>query len=195
MGLNFCPSCGSKLVADIKFCPSCGYEVTEKDLDKAKATKPQIPVESTSSTQVKKGPHVYAGFWERFFALIIDSIIMGIVSWAITTPLGLGATWPFNLQTMMLNQAVSWLLYFLYYFLLEAFNEGQTLGKMALSIRTVNENSFEPTNTSNYIINNLSRGAFLILDFIIGFLVNYGDENRRLRLLQNASRTVVIKTQ
>ncbi|GAH50517.1 unnamed protein product, partial [marine sediment metagenome] len=46
-----------------------------------------------------------------------------------------------------------------------------------------------------YAVNNLARGTvWLLIDFIIGILVNSGEENKRIRILQNLSRTAVIKT-
>lgn len=82
----------------------------------------------------------------------------------------------------------------MYFFLLEAYNKGQTIGKMALGLRTVDEESLAIATPDKYVINNLLRGTgFKIFDFIIGILVNSGDEKKRLRIMQNISKTVVIK--
>jgi uncharacterized RDD family membrane protein YckC len=80
----------------------------------------------------------------------------------------------------------------LYWWLQESYS-GQTIGKSALKIRAVDEVSLVKGNIGQYFVNNLSRGSgWIILDFIIGILANSGDPKKRLRILQNLSKTVVI---
>ncbi|MFX1358334.1 MAG: RDD family protein, partial [Promethearchaeota archaeon] len=90
----------------------------------------------------------------------------------------------------------NFLIGFCYFWLLEAFNKGQTVGKLALKLRTVDENSLEITTPAQYAINNISKATgFLILDVIIGILINSSAEEparKRLRLTQNLARTAVI---
>ena len=78
MSLKFCPKCGGKLEPDATFCPACGAQL------KARKEAPQTPVDSGVSkpavkTQIQPETVEYAGFWVRFFALILDSIIIGII--------------------------------------------------------------------------------------------------------------------
>ena len=30
--MNFCPSCGHKLISDVKFCPECGYKIAQDEV-------------------------------------------------------------------------------------------------------------------------------------------------------------------
>lgn len=191
MSVQYCPHCGAALDdPSAKFCPSCGAAIDVAVTPTAEAPPPPPP----PPTEVPPPPSapaeqiVYAKFGERFLAVILDGIIIAIVSWiGIFAILGLAADY-FGVGSLF-----SWLLAFLYFWALESFNNGQTIGKMALKLRTVDEYSLTPAQPGNLVINNLSRGWWLILDFIIGILANSGDPKKRLRILQNLSKTVVIK--
>ena len=89
----------------------------------------------------------------------------------------------------------NWLIGFLYSWLLETYNNGQTIGKIALNIRTVDEKTLTSAAPGNYAINNLLKpSGLIILDFIIGVMKNSGDPKNRFRIMQNVSETVVITT-
>ena len=93
----------------------------------------------------------YGGFWRRFLALIIDSIILSAVFWALTLflpPLVIihsfsssadeGLNFIANLTTLgsIVSFGGSWL----YFALLESSARGATVGKMALSMRVTDLN-------------------------------------------------------
>jgi len=190
MSENFCPSCGAKLEPGAKFCPACGHEMSASEISKTKVSQPQATVQKPA--EIIKGPHIYAGFWERFFAYLIDMIIIGVIGFSIPY------RWGYDflaLDYLFFNDLLNWVIGFLYFFVLEAFNKGQTIGKIALHLRTVDEESLDVATAGQYAVNNLARGTgWLLIDFIIGILVNSGKEDKRIRILQNLSRTVVIKT-
>ncbi|GAG81486.1 unnamed protein product, partial [marine sediment metagenome] len=58
----------------------------------------------------------------------------------------------------------------------------------------VDANSFETTSKEKYAINNLLRGSNLLflIDLIVGYIANYEIKGNRLRIMQNASNTVVV---
>ncbi|MFX0083033.1 MAG: RDD family protein [Candidatus Hodarchaeota archaeon] len=189
MALKFCPKCGNELESDASFCDACGADLREK----RKAVEASQPVisEPTQKPIVSSETVIYADFLPRFFAVIIDGIIIAIISGIIFLP------FEFHLLRMFWQSFLTnYVIAFLYYFLLEAFNDGQTLGKAALKLRTVDEKTLKPSTTDKYALNNLLKaGSFLFLiDFIIGILMNSGDPQKRLRLMQNVSETVVIST-
>ncbi|MFW9874826.1 MAG: RDD family protein [Candidatus Thorarchaeota archaeon] len=189
MALKFCPKCGNELESDASFCDACGADLREKRESLENST-PSIS-KPIQEYQKKAETIVYADFLPRLVAIIIDGIIISIIGWLILLPFEFN---PFRMfwQSYLVNYAIG----FLYYFLLETYNNGQTLGKAALNLRTVDEKTFKPTTPDKYAINNLLKaGSFLLLiDFIIGILMNSGKPERRLRLMQNASETVVITT-
>lgn len=189
MSTNFCPSCGEKLEPGAKLCPSCGKKMGAREISKAKVSQPQATVQKPA--EIIKGPHIYAGFWERFFAYLVDIIIITVIGFFIPFRWGLS----FALDYLFFNDLLNWVIGFGYFFILEAFNKGQTIGKIALHLRTVDEESLDVATPGQYAVNNLARGTiWLLIDFIIGILVNSGEENKRIRILQNLSRTAVIKT-
>lgn len=72
----------------------------------------------------------YAGFWMRFGAILIDSIIVGIVNFIISMVLGKGAV------TSLVSLVIGWL----YFALLESSDKQGTVGKMALGIQVTDLN-------------------------------------------------------
>ncbi len=62
---NFCPSCGQSLAAEAKFCGQCGDQLSGV---------------------------VAAGFWIRFAAVLVDSVILVIVNLVLTAIVGSTAT-------------------------------------------------------------------------------------------------------
>ena len=192
MSLKFCPSCGEKLEEDSKFCVSCGT-----DLKTHLETPGSIPAQAISA---KKTPTLtpegvqYADFLPRFVALIIDGIIISLIgssiSWVINPfnildPWGIAFNW--------LNNLISYVIGFIYFWGLESYNNGQTLGKMAMKLRTVDANTFQVAEPGKNAINSLAKpSGFLILDLIIGLISNSGDQQKRIRILQSISETAVI---
>ena len=196
MSLKFCPKCGNELETDALFCPSCGADLRKKkDTSKVET----ISITSQTPTQPKASLEgvEYAGFVTRLIALIIDSIIIGIIGSLLS--LIFFMWWiPFNIYDPLggwwtVSFPFDWLIGFLYQWGLESSNNGQTVGKMALKIRTVDEKTLQLASTSNYAINNIFKSSpFLILDLIFGLIKNSGDPKQRIRIMQNISETVVI---
>lgn len=195
MSLNFCPKCGNKLELDAFFCDSCGADLR----DRAETTNmsSSMRIESISEQKVQtyeeRRPEgiEYAEFLPRLAAFIIDVIIIIIIGWLISILLS------FNpIRMLWVSFLIDYAIGFVYFWLLEAYNNGQTIGKAALRLRTVDENTFETTTPNKYAINNLLKPIFFLflVDFIVGILMNSGKTERRLRLMQNVSETVVIVT-
>ncbi|MHA1931236.1 MAG: RDD family protein [Promethearchaeota archaeon] len=196
MSLNFCPKCGNKLEPEASFCDSCGAKINIRTEIPEKSS-PGL-AQPTQELKTKPETVIYADILKRVIALIFDSIIIGLIgsvfTWILINPWfpvnffdpfgGWWFTFPFD-----------WLVGFLYHWLSEANNNGQTLGKMALHIRTVDEKTLGQASSGNLALSNLFKSSpFLILDFILGMLKNSGDPKKRLRIMQNVSETVVILT-
>jgi len=190
MALKFCPKCGNELEPDASFCDACGAKLTER--------KETTSASTTSAPTLKSESVIYAPFLKRLIAIILDGIIIGLIGSSFTFLLinpwyrinffdPIGAWW--------FTMPFDWFIGFLYFWGLETYNNGQTLGKMLFNIRTVDENTLDQATSSNYAVNNLLKpSGLLIIDFLIGLFKNSGDPKNRIRIMQNISETVVIMT-
>ena len=150
-----------------------------------------------SAEKIEPSGVTYGDFWPRLIAIIIDGIIIGMVSWLISFLIFLPyyIYHPFIIEDVYYTFPFDWLIGFLYFWLMETLNNGQSIGKAALSLRTVDGKTFGPTTKGKYALNNLLKGGgLLIIDFIIGIIKNSGEPEKRLRIMQNVSETVVIST-
>ncbi|MFX0029295.1 MAG: RDD family protein [Candidatus Hermodarchaeota archaeon] len=194
MALKFCPKCGNELEPDALFCDACGARLKERS-ETSEVSTPPIS-EPSQAQKIKPEGIIYAPFLKRLIALILDSIIIGIVSsptsWLLINPwYDVNIFDPFG--GWWLTMPLNFILGFLYHWGLETYNNGQTLGKMALGIRTVDEKTLGQATSSNYAINNIFKGsALLIIDFLIGIFKNSGDPKNQIRIMQYVSETVVI---
>jgi len=178
LGLNFCPKCGTKLDASSDTCIKCGYNISERKNNYELAEEIQ-----NSSIE-------YADFVQRAFAWFIDMIVVILISSPLSLFLNFGSI-------LLLTNFYNFLIGFCYFWLLEAFNNGQTLGKFMLKIRAVNNENLKIANPTMYALNNLTKASgFLILDLIFGILFYYSEQDSNkniLRFTQHLAHIAVIK--
>jgi len=118
------------------FCKECGVQISDKA---AFCVKCGAPTEVGGALQpLSSGTMDYAGFWRRVAALIIDSIILGIVGYGIGFVWGLiyagnGGTDPDEVKTLgfILGTILNWL----YFCVMESSTLQATVGKIALGIK------------------------------------------------------------
>ena len=192
---HFCPSCGSKTNPNSDFCESCGLKlfsnesIDEKQISDSNISRDTDGVKSKISKPIK-----YANDGDRLVAYIIDGILFSVIG----SFLGLifGTSWDFDLVSSMWNN--SWPVIgisFLYLFLFEALNNGQTLGKMILKIQTVDEKTFGKITTQQAALHTIGK-LFLPLDVIIGLISRDKSESEmeknQVRFTQKFSHTSVI---
>jgi uncharacterized RDD family membrane protein YckC len=123
----FCPKCGTENETNASFCPSCGSQLN-----------------LTSSVTPQHGITIYAGFWRRFLAIFIDSIILligGVIIGAIV-----GASIGFAMGASGVKLAkikyvaevagyiISIVLNWSYFTFMESSAKQATFGKMAIGI-------------------------------------------------------------
>ena len=73
----FCSNCGRASAEGATFCAQCGRPLVVPAPPASNAAYPRTP---TSATGAAYAPQLfYAGFWLRFVAYLIDSVILGIV--------------------------------------------------------------------------------------------------------------------
>lgn len=93
----FCSKCGAAIAAGSTFCQACGTPVPA-----AAVPVPGTPALSVPTAQAGVSPHwlptparIYAGFWLRVVAYLIDALLLGVVMLALCLPLvmltGIGA--------------------------------------------------------------------------------------------------------
>jgi uncharacterized RDD family membrane protein YckC len=129
-------------------------------------------------TAVTGGP-VYAGFWRRFWALVIDTIILSLVLAAVAIPVLLWSGISLDSDLTDLTEwsdragaiayAADFVLWLLYYALMESSPLQATLGKMALSIR-VTDTAGQRISFLRAIGRNLAKiisGAILLIGYIM----------------------------
>ena len=113
--------------------------------------------------------YVYAGFMSRVWAFIIDMIsIQGIFKILIlpfVVFLGIGKSDRFFSIYNLINIGVS----LGYFFLLTAFNKGQTLGKMILGIRVISETGEDLDYIDVFYREVLGR--FIMLQFMVFYII------------------------
>ena len=150
-----CPSCNNVNIVDVASPSSDVKEVSNAGVSSGLANRPvsaaaaiggSVP-KSTAQMPITFG---YSGFWKRFAAHLIDSLVMGITGGIIGGVLGgiiggvLGAAGadPETISSAgsIVGGIIGLILRWLYYTLMESSVKQATLGKMAMSMVVVDEN-------------------------------------------------------
>ena len=121
-----CARCGTTLPSDAKFCAACGVRVQD-----ASATG-WVPAPPTREYVEYRPKFVYAGFWLRFVAFIIDTIVVNVAIAVIGMAVGNKGEDGLSLSGA-LNLFGNWL----YFALLEAGPWQATVGKKVLGLVVV----------------------------------------------------------
>jgi len=110
---------------------------------------PKARIDERAAGPVRGHVVVYAGFWKRFAAWFIDSIVVGLASVVIAVPIGLiAALLPGNdVESLLdssafdaLGQVISWVVSAWYFGWMYASSHQASLGKMAVGIKVVRGN-------------------------------------------------------
>ena len=119
---------------------------------------------------------------KRFVAIFIDSLLIWVPLWIISFIIGIHLVWPSLLFGPFL---------FLYSVLFE-FTIGGTLGKILVRLKAVSVTG--KMSSAQALMRNVSKvfGIFLLLDWIIGMLMDTHDP--RQRWLDQVAKTSVIST-
>jgi len=137
---DHCPRCGSLIPQSSAFCPACG----------------------TAVAGLSPSEMLYAGFWMRFLAAIVDGIVVGL---AVNLPIGLLVD---SLGLAFLLQTVAGAVYTLGFWMAK----GATPGKMALNMEIVMADGRPLTGSAavlryiGYIVNVATLGiGYLMIAF------------------------------
>jgi uncharacterized RDD family membrane protein YckC len=81
--------------------------------------------------------NVFAGFWIRFFAYLVDLIVIGSFVRLINGPISIITNGVVEISIWYISFGAALIIYPLYFVLFTGFSDGQTLGKMIFGIRVV----------------------------------------------------------
>ena len=105
-----------------------------------------------------KGSGPRAGFWRRFAAFLIDSLLLGLL---------------FGVLVAVLDEAIAYLIYilatFVYFAAMEGGASGQTLGKKLLGIRVIDFRAGGPIGFGRGLLRQIGRipsGLVLYLGYL-----------------------------
>ena len=147
-------------------------------------TKPMIRKKKPSDIE-------FAEIGFRILAWIIDIPVIYIIAWLLMFLF----FWRTDILFYLVLHTLAYLIGLFYFCVLESIN-GQTLGKLIVGLKTVDEDTFEVSTITENLKNCILKchWLFCLIDFIIGVIQNSGDPKKRMRIMQNASHTVVIRT-
>ncbi|RSK27666.1 RDD family protein [Bacillus sp. HMF5848] len=125
-----------------------------------------------------------AGFWIRFIAFFIDSIILGIVQYIV------GFIIP--VYDMTATSIISLIITFLYFVWFQSANNGQTLGKKITGIRVANLDGGR-VSIGKMLLREMIGKILSSLILFIGYLIAAGKQKRALH--DYIAQTIVIRAE
>lgn len=133
-----CTSCKSPNASNARFCTNCGATMIKAD---------SSPYDSPTSTGggAMVAEYAFAGFWKRFIAYIIDSILFTTMFAVLVFVLGGSiATFDTNSPESMIGAMGIYLFYYpawwLYFAFMESSSAQATFGKKAMGIKVTDRN-------------------------------------------------------
>jgi uncharacterized RDD family membrane protein YckC len=137
---------------------------------------------------------VLADWGERFLAWLVDFIVVNVVLWAIFSAVaipfwfaGAPERW-LSGPSGPLGWGVTSLVFFAYWIYFET-TTGQSLGKMALKIKTT-DLAGNKTNAKSAAIQSFGKAFLLPIDVILGWIFT---NDKRQRIFSRAGNTIVVK--
>ena len=125
-----------------------------------------------------------AGFWERFAAYLIDSIILSAPIYIVVLAVP---------DALLAFQLISFVAAIAYYAVLEGSETGQTLGKKALGIRVVDQDTWQPGVGTGRGIGRYFARFLSSLPFFLGYFWMLWDKDKQT-FHDKLARTRIVKT-
>ncbi len=127
----FCPKCGQLNLEQVQTCQKCGARMPS--LDGTSTAAPVPPAIAANG--------IYAGFWKRFAAFVIDYFIVVVLAMLAGAVVG----FVYGISSSGVDQKLAGMMggitglaaWWLYYAFMESSGKQATLGKMALGIKVV----------------------------------------------------------
>ncbi len=115
----------------------------------------------------------YAGFWMRFWAYLLDLIVIGSINGIVVYPIFRALNLSLNDANMLAPISIVTALFFYAYFVLMTRYFGQTLGKMVFGLRVISLKDPKLSWRSILFrewIGRFISGTIFILYIVVGFL-------------------------
>lgn len=177
-----CPACKTANQLNARFCLNCGTAMN---------ASPQTPYEppATQAAPPMSQTIIYAGFWKRFFAYIIDAIIYTILFFIVVWfSFGIEQINSDKLEDIGLVYLLFYFGWWLYFTLLEGSSWQATIGKKVLGI-IVSDSNGQPLSLFHAGGRQLA-GVISSFTFSIGYLIA-AFSARKQALHDMIARTVV----
>lgn len=133
-----------------------------------------------------------APWGSRFWAWLVDVIVVGAVLNALWSAVGAVTIWsvsPFLLADLGELGGTNGLGLWLYWTLLEGYN-GRSIGKLVLNLR-VTDRAGEPVEYGAAAVESFGKAFLLPIDVLVGLIVY---DEQKLRLFNRLSETIVIES-
>jgi uncharacterized RDD family membrane protein YckC len=128
--------------------------------------QPMPPAEAGPPVGGPSGPR--AGFWQRFAAIFIDGVLLGIVGFVVARIVGSGGAY----------FALSTIIGLAYGTILEGSSRGQTVGKMALGIRVFDFRVGGPIGYGRAFVRQIVKYVSALV-FLLGYLWMLWDREKQ----------------
>jgi uncharacterized RDD family membrane protein YckC len=152
-----------------------------------------MPVSETPNSTQKPAEIVLASWGERFIAWLIDFIIVNVVLWAIFAAVafpfwitGAPERW-FERADGPIGWGVTSLVFFAYWIYFET-TTGQSLGKMAMKIKTT-DLAGNKVDIKSAAIESFGKAFLLPIDVILGWIFS---NDKSQRIFSKAGNTIVV---
>lgn len=195
-----CSNCGSTNEPNSAFCSQCGEILLSEDRKTATIQTKDIEKSFTKSSANKL---VVAEGWSRFWAWLIDVVIIGMVTSTISSIVFLSLSnwdfWSFGVfspSQWFFSIGPSSMILFCYFVFMEYYY-GQTIGKMIVGLETVSERTGERPTIGEIAISAVGKAFLLPIDVFLGWITREENQvpNLEQRITQKWAKTVVIEKQ
>jgi len=161
----FCSKCGAGLKSGSAFCPNCGTPVGQPS---SSSSAPLSGIDALTKESAAQN------YWlRRFFALVIDGIIVVVVLVVVAVALAIprflvsGTSGVTSLFAGAFSIVAGLIIFF--YFIVAEVTRGTTAGKSAFHLKVVGPTGGNPTLIQS-LVRNISKiyWVLLLLDVIVG---------------------------
>lgn len=183
----YCPKCGNKIPKGAQYCSTCGVP-----LDRVKTeNKSKLKYEPSNSGSLM----FRKAFWdERFFAWLVDMLIVGIslgiigiFSWLTGQSFNWWTIW--SGWAPLLNINIGGITYFLYWLIMDGLF-GQSFGKMVIGLKVTSIDGGS-IGLRSAALESLGKAFLLPLDCLLGWILY---PLRTQRIFNHLSETIVVRS-